>query len=136
MNIRIFASRMAMVAAVSMAVSTYSASAKEDAHLWEIKVSKTAGESEPVVSDNWRCMADSGWANPPAVLTGAQCPDQTFTRERDVLSWSVDCDAAKGQGQWTFSRGDRAVEGKSTIVSDGVTIVTAIDGKTSDKCTL
>jgi hypothetical protein len=136
MTVRIFASGLAMVAAVSLAVSAYGASAREDAHLWEIEVTQTAGDGEPTVADNWRCMADSGWANPPVALTRAQCPDQTFTRERDVLSWSVDCDAAKGQGQWTFSRGDRAVEGKSTVVSDGVTMVTAIDGKTSDKCTL
>ena len=121
--------------AASMVIFAFNAFAKDSAHLWELEVTTATGDTDLNTVNNWTCVPDAEWSKPPVVLTGAQCPAQTFTRTGDVLSWSVSCDGTQGTGEWKFARGDRAVEGQSTVTSNGVTSVIIVNGKKAETCT-
>ncbi|MGA9658019.1 MAG: DUF3617 family protein [Asticcacaulis sp.] len=125
-----------ILAASLLASAAIPATAAEKARQWEVDIQKTVGDKPVKEKTTWICMSDRRWANPPKSLTGAQCPDQKFTRDDDVLSWNASCDAAKGTGAMTFSHGDKRVEGKSVIDVNGVRTVTEIEGRAVDRCSL
>jgi len=110
------------------------AAAYEKGQLWELEVQSQSGGKAPDTDTTWMCMSDASWLNPPKKLTGAKCSEPEFTREGDIVSWKSQCDAAQGAGQWTFSRGGKAVEGQSTVRTPDGEIVTELEGKVVDRC--
>ena len=121
---------------VSFMLGASQASAFEKGRLWELDIQSQSGGDKPETSTTWRCMSEDSWLSPPKDLTGAKCTDPQFNREGDVVNWKSQCDVAQGAGQWTFSHGGKAVAGQSTVRTPEGNIVTSLEGKAVDRCTV
>jgi hypothetical protein len=108
--------------------------ARESARLWEFDLTTTTGEAPAETASTWVCLSQVDLASPPENLTGPRCEAQGFAREGDTLSWTADCEAARGNGQWIFSRSDKQVQGESQIYVGDQLIRTQVNGKVQDRC--
>lgn len=119
-----------------VALSGASAQAASKAHQWEVKIHRTTPDGQTHDATTYVCMGPKQFAKPSKRLTGPRCPNQAFTVTDDAVTWTAACDAAKGQGNWTFSHGGKRFEGQSTIDAPAGRTSVQVEGEVFGTCSL
>ncbi|ESQ75047.1 DUF3617 family protein [Asticcacaulis sp. AC402] len=111
-------------------------SAQTGPQQYEISIDTSVNGAEVENRMTYMCMGAAQLNRPIEKLTGPRCPNQTFQRSGDSVTWTAQCAAAKGEGRITFSGDGKSFSGESTVTAGGKTVRTQVKGEVIDACSL
>jgi hypothetical protein len=112
------------------------AQARDHDRQYKVQIHRAAPDGQTHDATTYMCMGPEQFAKPAKRLTGPRCQGQAFTLSDDALTWTAACDAARGQGQWRFSRGGKKFEGQSVIDTPQGRTTTQVEAEAYGSCDL
>lgn len=104
------------------------------AQLWQVTVQTTIAGQSPTTKSISLCTGPDDLKTPPVPLTGPQCPNQIFSANGGTVTWTADCETAKGSGSLTVSSDNQSLSGDMTDVLGNATLhVTGVVTGTCNK---
>ncbi len=97
------------------------------AQLWQLTLQTTVAGQTPTTKSVNLCVGPDDLKTPPVPLTGTQCPNQIFANDKGTITWTADCEAAKGSGSLTISSDNQSLSGDITdVLGNATTHVTGV----------